>query len=236
MLGRANISQSDKQSDQLAVAGPPANHIGLITLQSEEAGIPNMGTPSQSKEEADITKIAIPLKSAEKLGITHVTIPLEINSATNNAISQQSEEKIGMVNVAVPLESGEKAGVTNRTLPLQFKEKVGITNVAIPLQSIGPEEAGITTRSLSKSYKIKTPIVIPQKIAVPGELFYLEDLTGILTMSTWKDCLSKEERGYLCSFLPQIGQGECHDTVLEALLNGENVNFGNPAKEWGESI
>lgn len=45
----------------------------------------------------------------------------------------------------------------------------------------------------------------------------------------WQNHLSEEERTYLMQFLPS---GQNVDQIVEALLDGDNMFFGNPLLKW----
>lgn len=48
-------------------------------------------------------------------------------------------------------------------------------------------------------------------------------------MQTWQNHLSEDERNFLTQFLPT---GLDTEEVVEALLAGDNVHFGNPLLRW----
>ena len=91
---------------------------------------------------------------------------------------------------------------------------------------------GITKHCLSNKSKIKEP-EIAETAVLPDDIYGLENLTDVLTMEAWKECLSPTDRCVLRSFLPE---GHQNDTVVESLLRGDNFKFGNPALKWGTSI
>lgn len=63
---------------------------------------------------------------------------------------------------------------------------------------------------------------------LPRELFQVEDLSSILSLDTWNNCLTEKEREQLCSFLPDMDE-EPYQRTLTELLGGGNINFGNPS-------
>ncbi|KAL2649269.1 hypothetical protein R1flu_017397 [Riccia fluitans] len=63
--------------------------------------------------------------------------------------------------------------------------------------------------------------------AVPIELFNLSDLKSVLSLETWNFALTDEEREYLVSFLPAMGE-EDFRTTMQGLLGGDNFHFGSP--------
>ncbi|CAN6470551.1 unnamed protein product [Victoria cruziana] len=68
---------------------------------------------------------------------------------------------------------------------------------------------------------------------VPDEIFELDNLQGLLSYQTWKMCLTASERKHLSQFLPK---GMDVDLLLQSLLDGENLHFGNPLVEWGSLL
>lgn len=62
---------------------------------------------------------------------------------------------------------------------------------------------------------------------LPGELFKLPDLGEVLSLHTWNDCLTEEERQSLCSYLPDMDQ-ESYNKTLKELFRGKNFHFGRP--------
>lgn len=49
--------------------------------------------------------------------------------------------------------------------------------------------------------------------------------SGVLSVETWRECLTAEERARLSSLLPDQLSAE---EALEPLFSGENIKFGNP--------
>ncbi|XP_058092890.1 uncharacterized protein LOC131239282 isoform X2 [Magnolia sinica] len=68
---------------------------------------------------------------------------------------------------------------------------------------------------------------------IPREIFGLEDLTGVLSLEVWETLLSESERKLLAQFLPR---GTDVDQVVQALLLGDNLHFGNSFIIWGTSL
>eukprot|EP00262_Sarcandra_glabra_P002006 TRINITY_DN1222_c0_g1_i4.p1 TRINITY_DN1222_c0_g1~~TRINITY_DN1222_c0_g1_i4.p1 ORF type:complete len:831 (+),score=200.70 TRINITY_DN1222_c0_g1_i4:281-2773(+) len=58
-------------------------------------------------------------------------------------------------------------------------------------------------------------------------------LTGVLSYDVWETHLSESERNLLSQFLPR---GTDVEKVVQPLLSGENLHFGNPFLEWGASL
>ncbi|KAJ8631449.1 hypothetical protein MRB53_024772 [Persea americana] len=59
------------------------------------------------------------------------------------------------------------------------------------------------------------------------ELYDLPDLTGVLSLETWNDCLTEEERFSLAEYLPDVDQATFMRTLKE-LFAGDNFHFGSP--------
>ena len=71
---------------------------------------------------------------------------------------------------------------------------------------------------------------------MPGDILALDDLTNVLNKETWIEHLTQAERNNLCAFLPNVEAEQDQNSVVESLLSGENLNFGNPAMKWGQSV
>ncbi|XP_058098298.1 uncharacterized protein LOC131243171 [Magnolia sinica] len=63
--------------------------------------------------------------------------------------------------------------------------------------------------------------------SVPFELYDLPDLSGVLSLDTWNNCLSEDERFSLAEYLPDMDQ-ETFMHTLKELFAGHNFHFGNP--------
>lgn len=70
-------------------------------------------------------------------------------------------------------------------------------------------------------------------VTVPREVFDLKDLSDVLSYEVWQSILTEKERNLLVQFLPT---GVEADKAVEALLSGENFQFGNPCLKWGSSL
>lgn len=97
------------------------------------------------------------------------------------------------------------------------------------------EQIGISWRqlkpfvnSVSSDHKVLADV-----FTVPRETFELDDLSKVLSYDVWKTHLSENERNLLMNFLPS--SSEPHH-VVEELLDGININFGNPFLKWGTSL
>ncbi|CAA7389537.1 unnamed protein product [Spirodela intermedia] len=62
---------------------------------------------------------------------------------------------------------------------------------------------------------------------IPFELYDLPDLSSILSVETWNDCLTEEERFALTEYLPDMEQ-EMFSLTIRELLSGGNFHFGRP--------
>ncbi|XP_078435339.1 nuclear factor kappa-B-binding-like protein [Wolffia australiana] len=69
-----------------------------------------------------------------------------------------------------------------------------------------------------------------QNCLLPLELYDLPDLSSILSMDSFNNCLTEEERFSLSAFLPDMDQ-ETYSVTMRELLSGSNFHFGNPVKE-----
>jgi hypothetical protein len=93
---------------------------------------------------------------------------------------------------------------------------------------------GITKQCLSNKNKLRKP-KIAETLALPGDILLLDDLTNVLNKETWIEHLTPAERSELCALLPDLEEPD-KTSIVESLFNGENLNFGNPAMKWGESV
>ncbi|KAG6526576.1 uncharacterized protein LOC122047761 [Zingiber officinale] len=66
-----------------------------------------------------------------------------------------------------------------------------------------------------------------QSFFIPLELFDLPDLGSILSLETWNEYLTEEERFALSGYLPDMDQ-ETFGITLKELFSGENFHFGSP--------
>ncbi|KAH7299022.1 hypothetical protein KP509_25G069900 [Ceratopteris richardii] len=64
---------------------------------------------------------------------------------------------------------------------------------------------------------------------LPQELFDLSDLGDILSVGSWNNYLSEEERQYLSDYLPAVDT-ESFQRTLKEIFGGQNMYFGNPVK------
>ncbi|KAM7277718.1 hypothetical protein ACFE04_004852 [Oxalis oulophora] len=97
------------------------------------------------------------------------------------------------------------------------------------------EQIAMSRRNL-KPFTASTPHsrnILADVLSVPPEVFQSENLTELLSYEVWQTLLSDKERNYLMQFLPK---GEDAEQVVQALLDGENFNFGSPFLDWGVSL
>lgn len=66
--------------------------------------------------------------------------------------------------------------------------------------------------------------------SLPLELYDLPDLIPVLSLETWNECLSEEERFALSEFLPDMDQ-ETFAQTLKELFSGKNFHFGSPLSD-----
>ncbi|KAF9605240.1 hypothetical protein IFM89_014637 [Coptis chinensis] len=93
------------------------------------------------------------------------------------------------------------------------------------------EQIGITWGKLGPFINPIPPCrnVLADVFPIPHDVFRLEDLTGVLSNEVWETQLSETEKSFLCQFLPE---GTDAKEVVQALLKGENLHFGNPFLIW----
>ncbi|CAL9176562.1 unnamed protein product [Musa hybrid cultivar] len=66
-----------------------------------------------------------------------------------------------------------------------------------------------------------------QRCGISLELFHLPDLGSVLSLETWNDCLSEQERFMLAEYLPDMDQ-ETFWRTLKELFSAQNFHFGSP--------
>ncbi|CAA6669343.1 unnamed protein product [Spirodela intermedia] len=69
-----------------------------------------------------------------------------------------------------------------------------------------------------------------QNFLVPLELYDLPDLSSILSLDTWNNCLTEDERFSLAEYLPDMDQ-ETYSQTIRELLSGSNFHFSSPLSE-----
>lgn len=69
-----------------------------------------------------------------------------------------------------------------------------------------------------------------QNFLVPLELYDLPDLSSILSLDSWNNCLTEDERFSLAEYLPDMDQ-ETYSQTIRELLSGSNFHFGSPLSE-----
>ncbi|OMO85553.1 Nuclear factor related to kappa-B-binding protein [Corchorus capsularis] len=97
------------------------------------------------------------------------------------------------------------------------------------------EQIGLSRRHL-RPFIDSTPNlhkVLADVLTLPREIFDLENLREVLSYEVWQTHLSENERNLLMQFLPTETDQE---EVLQALLAGDNLHFGNPFLKWGASL
>ncbi|KAF2301783.1 hypothetical protein GH714_029202 [Hevea brasiliensis] len=78
--------------------------------------------------------------------------------------------------------------------------------------------------------------ILADVLAIPQEIFEVDNLNDVLSYEVWQNDLSENEREYLMQFLPK---GSDAEEVVQALLAGDNFHFGNPFVKWqvlGDSL
>ncbi|XP_052180176.1 uncharacterized protein LOC127793480 isoform X2 [Diospyros lotus] len=93
------------------------------------------------------------------------------------------------------------------------------------------EQIGLAWRDLIPfvDYVPHSHNILTDVLAIPSEIFDLENLKEVLSFEVWQTHLSENERNYLLQFLPEGAQ--THQVVKE-LLAGDNFHFGNPLLKW----
>ncbi|KAK9154183.1 hypothetical protein Sjap_001663 [Stephania japonica] len=66
-----------------------------------------------------------------------------------------------------------------------------------------------------------------EKCSVPFELYDLPNMSGVLSVDVWNDCLTEEERFSLTKYLPDVDQ-ETFAITMRELLSGGDFHFGSP--------
>nr|XP_019710403.1 uncharacterized protein LOC105057023 [Elaeis guineensis] len=69
-----------------------------------------------------------------------------------------------------------------------------------------------------------------QSCSIPLDLYDLPDLGTVLSLETWNECLSEEERFALAEYLPDMDQ-ETFGRTLKELFSAQNFHFGSPLVE-----
>ncbi|MED6224859.1 hypothetical protein PIB30_088220 [Stylosanthes scabra] len=97
------------------------------------------------------------------------------------------------------------------------------------------EQIGITWRQMKPfvNFVSNDHNVLADVLTIPKEFFDLDNLKEVLSYKVWKDHLSENERNLLVPFLPR---GLEPHQVVEELLAGNNIHFGNPFLKWGASL
>ncbi|KAL2620667.1 hypothetical protein R1flu_000872 [Riccia fluitans] len=99
--------------------------------------------------------------------------------------------------------------------------------VVAPATQVGMTWNHASTCSVRSNFELVDNVIVPE------ELFEIKDLDKILTMEAWVSCLTEPEKKFLSSYLPE---GVDQKSAVQALLNGENLHFGNPRHTWGVSV
>ncbi|KAK9169143.1 hypothetical protein Syun_001283 [Stephania yunnanensis] len=74
-----------------------------------------------------------------------------------------------------------------------------------------------------------------QVFSVPLELYDLPDLSQILSVDVWNDCLTDKDRFCLAEFLPDMEQ-ETFVCTMKELFSGGNFHFGSPVSKLLEML
>ncbi|KAI3863495.1 hypothetical protein MKW92_015363 [Papaver armeniacum] len=95
------------------------------------------------------------------------------------------------------------------------------------------EQVGIGWSDLGPFIDSFSKCGLADVVTIPEETLDLEDMTDVLSYEVWETHLSDLERDFLFKFLPQ---GIDADQLVQGLLSGENLHFGNPFLKWGTSL
>lgn len=95
------------------------------------------------------------------------------------------------------------------------------------------EQVGIGWSDLGPFIDSFSKCGLADVVTIPEETLDLEDMTDVLSYEVWETHLSDLERNFLFKFLPQ---GIDADQLVQGLLSGENLHFGNPFLKWGTSL
>ncbi|OAY85535.1 Nuclear factor [Ananas comosus] len=118
---------------------------------------------------------------------------------------------------AIRIASGESGGSDASSLPC----------TATGSGELEPSEPGFAGTELCQ--------VGNEVCALPVELYDLPDLGSILSVSTWNECLSEEERFALAEFLPDMDL-ETFSQTLRELFAGKNFHFGSPLNTFYDRL
>lgn len=97
------------------------------------------------------------------------------------------------------------------------------------------EQIGLSKRDL-RPFKALAPhhnSSLADVIAIPKDVFELDDLANVLSYEVWESILSEKERSHLTQFLPR---GVNPEEVVQDLLVGENLHFGNQFLKWSSML
>ncbi|KAL8153743.1 hypothetical protein V2J09_011503 [Rumex salicifolius] len=96
------------------------------------------------------------------------------------------------------------------------------------------EQVGISKRDL-RPFKAAARYDnrVADVMAIPSDLFELNDLAEVLSHEVWLSILTEKERSQLTQFLPSCVDP---DEVVQGLLAGENFHFGNPFLKWSSAL
>ncbi|KAL9689003.1 hypothetical protein QQ045_033432 [Rhodiola kirilowii] len=78
-------------------------------------------------------------------------------------------------------------------------------------------------------------LVGDQTCSIPLELYDLLDLSDVLSLDVWNECLSEEDRFELAKYLPDMDEVTFMWT-LKDLLSGDDFHFGNPVHRLFEMM
>uniref|UniRef100_A0A7N0TQ30 DEUBAD domain-containing protein n=1 Tax=Kalanchoe fedtschenkoi TaxID=63787 RepID=A0A7N0TQ30_KALFE len=141
--------------------------------------------------------------------------------------------------------SNSNVGCSSRELHRTKKKSLASLQFGIHMKPhISLELDGCQTRVVAKRQQIGlsgrdlapfsncVPIhhnTLADVIALPKEIFALENLETVFSYEVWNNYLSQDERDFLSQFLPK---GVDIEVVVQSLFGGSNFSFGNPVHKW----
>ncbi|KAK7336172.1 hypothetical protein VNO77_16705 [Canavalia gladiata] len=93
------------------------------------------------------------------------------------------------------------------------------------------EQIGISWRQMRPfvNFVHNAHSVLADVLAIPQEIFGLDSLSEVLSYEVWNTHLLANERNFLMQFLPSDVEP---NQVIQELLSGDNIHFGNPFLKW----
>ncbi|KAI5079026.1 hypothetical protein GOP47_0006697 [Adiantum capillus-veneris] len=86
------------------------------------------------------------------------------------------------------------------------------------------------TKDASDHYQVGESIC-----QLPHEIFELSNLGDILSLQSWNECLSEQERQQLSAYLPVMDLGSFQENLRE-VLSAQNMYFGSPMEHLWQQL